>query len=104
MATITINGCVFTGDRISINRGVLLIDGVETKLDSVTKTTHIKVEGVLHELKTDAPVTCGDVTGSVTAGGPVTAGNVGGDVKAGGPVSCQNVGGSVNAGGPVRMG
>lgn len=52
----------------------------------------------------DFCVICGDVAGSVDAGGHVVCGNVGGNVDAGGKVKCGNVDGNVDAGDDVTCG
>ena len=58
-------------------------------------------EGPVRDLYSACGVDCGDVAGSVTAGGDVDCEDVGGDVQAGGDVDCADVGGDVSAGGDV---
>ena len=108
MGTISIGGRTYTGNNISIINNRIYIDGVlqtdggtgeATKLQGVVEVRVL--EGIIHELKCDASVTCGPVTGNVTADGSVSCDDVGGSVKAGGSVSCDDVTGSVTAGGSV---
>jgi hypothetical protein len=104
MPTITIDGRTFSGRSVSIINGRLTIDGV-VQDGSLSGVVEIKVtEGVLGELRTDASVSCGAVTGNVSAGGSVNCDGVGGSVTAGGSVNCGTVRGSVSAGGSVRHG
>lgn len=103
MARITIDGRSFQGKSISIRNGVVTIDGVaqDGTLNGVVEVRVI--EGVLGRLDCDASVTCGPVSGDVSAGGSVTCDAVGGSVSAGGSVTCDDVRGGVSAGGSVRM-
>lgn len=102
MSTITIDGRSFPGARsVSIINGRVTIDGVPQD-GTLSGVVEIRVEGVLGELKTDASVSCGQVTGSVSAGGSVRCEGVGGGVNAGGSVNCGDVRGMVVAGGSVR--
>jgi len=104
MATVTIDGRSFSGRSVSIINGRVIIDGV-AQGGTLSGVVEIKItEGVLAELKTDASVSCGSVTGNVSAGGSVNCDRVGGSVTAGGSVNCDDVGGSVSAGGSVRHG
>ncbi len=103
--------------------GKLTVDGVEIKDSGIdlTNVLVIKVENAtVGEITTDRSVQCGDVTGSVKAGGSVNcdtvkgdveakkgsvnANDVGGSVKAGGNVVCDSVKGSITAGGNVISG
>ena len=104
MAKINIDGRDFVGRSISIINGKVKVDGVEQD-GSLHGVVEIRIlEGKLEQLTTDASVNCGDVLGSVEAGGSVNCGNVGSSVDAGGSVNCGKVSGSVDAGGSVRMG
>jgi len=101
MATITIDGKTFTGRSVTIINGRVTIDG-QLQDGTLQGVVEIRItEGVLHDLHTDASVVCGEVGGSVTAGGSVNADDVLGSVTAGGSVNCDAVGGSVMAGGSV---
>jgi hypothetical protein len=105
MATVVIDGVTFTAGRsISITNGRVVIDG-KVQDGMLHGVVEIKItEGVLGELRTDASVSCGTITGNVDAGGSVNCDDVGGSVRAGGSVNCDDVGGSVSAGGSVRHG
>ena len=63
-----------------------------------------KYDGPALNVHSHFSVECGDVTGSVDAGGRVECGDVGGYVDAGGRVDCGNVEGSVDAGSRVDCG
>lgn len=107
MGTINLNGVVYEGNNISIVDGVVKIDGVvQNGKHLENKICEIRViSGTIGALRTDASVTCKDVTGNVDAGGSVTVnGSVGGDVDAGGSVNCGSVSKSVDAGGSVNCG
>ena len=58
-------------------------------------------EGPALNIHSALSVICGDVEGSVTAGGNVTCDDVDGGVNAGGTVTCDDVDGDVNARGNV---
>lgn len=104
MATVTIDGRMFSGHRVAIINGKVMIDGVAQD-GSLTGVVEIRIiEGVLQELNTDAAVSCGEVRGSVRAGGSVNCDGVGGNVSAGGSVNCGDVRGNVVAGGSIRHG
>ena len=103
MSEIWIDGKVFRGSSVSIINGVVTIDGARQD-GAVSGVVEIRVTGTLHELVTDASVTCQNVTGTVQAGGSVECGDVGGTVQAGGSVECKNVRGSIMAGGSVQHG
>lgn len=103
MSVITINGnrIEVKGSHISITNGVVKVDGVtvESGLQGVVE---VKWEGPLADLRSDASVTCGDVGGSVTAGGSVQAGDIQGSTAAGGSVHAGDILGIVNAGGSIN--
>lgn len=104
MATISIDGQIFSGNSVSVINGRVIIDGVSQD-GALSGVVEIKVtEGVLGSLTTDASVSCDQVTGNISAGGSVHCGWVGGSVSAGGSVNCDAVGGFVSAGGSVRHG
>lgn len=107
MGTININGVVYEGNNLSIVNGVVKIDGVIQKGDHLEKKIcEVRVlSGTIGALRTDASVTCQDVTGKIDAGGSVSvSGNVGGDIDAGGSIQCGDVKGNVDAGGSVQCG
>src|ERR1019366_10154899 len=98
---VTIGGKTYTVNSITIVNGRVTIDGV-LQDDTVSGVVEIRVlEGTIGELRTDASVTCNDVTGNVQAGGSVHCDNVGGSVNAGGSINCDKIGGSANAGGSI---
>lgn len=104
MATINIDGRVFSGRSVSIRNGVVTIDGARQD-GTLSGQVEIKItEGVLERLEADGSVTCGEVRGDVMAGGSVRCGDVGGTVQAGGSITCGNVRGSLMAGGSVSHG
>lgn len=102
--SISINGKTYVGNNVQVVGGRVYIDGRE-QTDTVSGVVEIRVlEGTIHELRTDASVSCQDVTGNVSAGGSVNCDDVGGAVSAGGSVNCGKVGGSVRAGGSICYG
>lgn len=105
MATINIDGRTFSGNNVTIRNGRVIIDGKEQE-GAVNGVVEVRVtEGILDKLETDASVTCGDVRGTVQAGGSVTCNNVGGTIQAGGSVTAKGrAGGTIMAGGSVRVG
>jgi hypothetical protein len=107
MNRISINGRIFQGNSIVIRGDTITVDG-RRQDGTVSGVVEVRViEGVVERLETDASVTCGEVRGSVSAGGSVqVSGDVGGSVKAGGSVEAGGKleGTSVNAGGSVRIG
>lgn len=105
MARFNIDGRDFVGGSITIRNGVVTIDG-KRQNGTVSGVVEIRItEGVLQDLETDASVTCGEVRGSITAGGSVSCQNVGGSLTAGGSVNASGrAGGSIMAGGSVRIG
>ena len=102
---IIIDGKVFQGNNITIRNGRVTIDGrpQDGELHGVIE---VKItEGTLHNLDTDSSVTCGSVSGYVSAGGSVTCGDVGGTAQAGGSITAKGrLGGTIQAGGSVRIG
>lgn len=103
-STVTINGKTYTGDNVTMRNGKVIIDGKEQEGETLSGVVEVRIKGTLENLECDASVKCGDVTGSVSAGGSVKCGDVGGSVNTGGSLKCGHVGGSVNAGGSVKHG
>jgi hypothetical protein len=108
VGTIRIGNKTYQGNDLSIINGVVRIDGnLVEDVEDATKNKILEVrvvEGTIENLRTDAAVTCQNVTGNVDAGGSVTCKNVGGGVDAGGSVRCDDVTGGVDAGGSVTCG
>ncbi len=88
------------GNNVSIINDTVMVDGKVIKR-SASGVVKVVVQGTINELRTDASVECGDVAGSVEAGGSVNCKNVGKDVDAGGSVNSMKVGGDIDAGGSV---
>ena len=105
MGTVTVNGKTYVGNDLQIINGKVLVDGREVD-NGLSGVVEVRVlEGTIGQLKTDASVTCQNVTGNIDAGGSVTVkGDVGGKVDAGGSVNCGDVGQSVDAGVSVNCG
>lgn len=102
MGTVTINGVTYTGNNICIRGNHVTIDGV-TQTDKLSGVVEVRViEGTINKLESDASISCGDVAGSVSAGGSVQCDAVGGNVSAGGSVQCDDIGGNCVAGGSIR--
>lgn len=108
MNIFNMNNVIIQGNRVGVLKSRIVVDGKDVT-DQVGKPKdgilEIRViEGVIEHLQTDASVTCGDVRGSVDAGGSIVAGDVGGNANAGGTVKCGDVGGNASAGGAVTCG
>lgn len=101
---ITINGVTIEveGNTVSVNNGRIIVDGKVIK-DNLSGNVHVKWEGELARLESDASVECGDVEGNVAAGGSINCKNVAGGVQAGGLVQALHVAGGIMAGGSVTV-
>lgn len=103
--SVTINGRRYEGNDVTITNGKVVIDGKEVESTVGLAELKIKIEGGLASLKVDrGNVECGEVAGSIWAGGSISCHNVTGNAEAGGSVSCKDVGGNVDAGGSVSCG
>jgi hypothetical protein len=105
MATMSIDGKIYTGNNINIINGDVYIDGVkQDPMPGISNRPNIEITGNVESVAVDVgSVTVkGNVTGNVKAGGSVNCDAVGGDVHASGSVNCDEVGGSINAGGSVN--
>ena len=71
---------------------------------SMAKHCTVKFEGEAKDVHCSLNLSCGDVSGAVTADGFVECGNVVGDMKAGSFVECGDVQGNVIAGAYVECG
>ena len=83
--------------RVVVYVGHELIGGGKAEKDFACRVDR-NVAGVLSMVS----VTCGDVTGNVSAGGNVNCAEVSGSVDAGNFINCANVGGNVDAGSSVN--
>lgn len=99
MATITINGKTYQGKSVSVQNGVVYIDGKRADPETAP-TINIEVNGNVDVLRVDACErvvvygTCGSVQ---TASGDVECGDVKGPVQTvSGDVNCHAVSGSVS--------
>jgi hypothetical protein len=75
-----------------------------TVANNLSGIVKVKWEGDLASLETDASVNCGDVKGSIIAGGAIKCNDVSGSLMAGGSAKCNYAGGSIQAGGSVKIG
>lgn len=108
MASLKIDGQVFTGERVDIVGRNIYINGVKQDHTVAAGQQKLQIEvlsGVLGELHADGSVSCGQVNGSVDAGGSINVnGAVGGNVKAGGSANIVgNVAGNCKAGGSLNV-
>lgn len=76
-------------------------DEIEERLDT-RRQIEFCYEGPALNIWSDFSVSCGDVQGSVSAGGDVNCEDIGGEASAQGDVSCGDVKGSVEAKGNVN--
>lgn len=98
---IKINGVTYSGTKVSIINGNIIIDGTSIK-GKVSGVIEIRIEGNPASIETDANVTVkGNVQGNIDAGGNITCTNVQGGADAGGNISCCNIAGSADAGGNI---
>lgn len=110
MSTVTINGQTFTvpnGCSVSINDGVIFVDGKEWKdgkiCGKLSGVVRVELSGDIQSVKTDASlVVNGDVKGSANSGGSMQCGHIGGNANSGGSMQCGHVGGNVCAGGSIN--
>lgn len=114
-SSITVDGVSYSGSNITINNGVVTVDGVDQtqtlghKIDVAVVgnvefikngSGKVKVSGSVNSVQAGSgDVEAGYVTGSVNTGsGNVKCGDVGGDVKTGtGDVVCRDVTGNVKS-------
>lgn len=100
MSTWNINGVSYSGNSdLNIVGGRIIIDGVVQDGELLKGVVEIRViEGSIKNLKSDATITCGNVTGDVDAGMTVHCKNVTGNVDAGMSVHCGKINGKAKAG------
>ena len=102
--TVTIDGVTYEGNSVEIGEyGELTIDNKVVAGVRLPRVVKVVVTGTLNTLISHASVECGEVTGSVSAGGSVKCGNVGAGVR-GSTVTCKDVTGDVDATGSVECG
>jgi hypothetical protein len=104
---IKINGVVYEGDSVIINRGgncVIIGDGsVLHNVEFTSAVVKIEIIGDPVNVSSEGPITVnGNVRGNVRSGSSVSCHDVAGSVSAGGSVNCGTVEGSVTAGGAVN--
>ncbi len=63
----------------------------------------VKYEGEALAVDCQGSLTCGDVSGHVSAGGSIHCADIGGDASCWGSITCSEIGGSVSAGGSVNI-
>lgn len=98
---ITINGKTYSGQSITINDGIIIIDG--KRVDSIPDQYVVNIVGNVKDVHSDQSISIqGSVIGSATANGSINANDIGGDVNAGGSVNASIIRGSVQAGGSVN--
>lgn len=85
--------------RVVVYRGQELLGHVPASENAV-----FTYEGPAINIVSAISVTCGDIEGSVSAGGKVSCGNVGGSVDAGSEVNCGDVAGNADAGSNICCG
>ena len=65
---------------IYVGQKLVQINEMPENLNNICKQITLEYEGPMHNIETAFNVSCGDVGGSVNAGGDVECGNVGGYV------------------------
>lgn len=98
MATVTINGVIYSGSNLIINGNKVIIDGVDCTPEA--KQITINVEGNINELRADVcheiHVAKGDVNSIRTTSGDVYCNNVAESVfTTSGDVECEDIYGNV---------
>lgn len=98
---VNINGKTYKGGNISVQDGVVYVDGV--RQDGLEdKKIEIVVKCGVDTISSDESINIrGNVNGAVLAKGSVSCDDIEGDVSAGGSVNCDDIGGNVTAGGSI---
>ena len=102
----TLRAVIFVGRRLVEEHAAakditLHYDGEVQNIDSAFSVSCGDVAGTINA---GGGVNCGDVDGNIIAGGNANCGDIAGDLKAGGNVKCGDVDGDVNAGGITSCG
>jgi cytoskeletal protein CcmA (bactofilin family) len=63
-----------------------------------------KYEGEALNVECYVSLTCGNISGSASAGGSISCKNIGSNASCGGSISCNDIGGNVSAGGSINKG
>ena len=104
MNKININGqtIMCSGNNISINNGVIKVDGKVIKQCEIGNL-NVTIEGDIENIACDGSVTVnGNVSKSIDCNGSVkVSGDVVGNIDCSGSCSCGNVSGNIDAGGSV---
>jgi hypothetical protein len=101
---ITVNGKTYVGKSVSVNNGVVIIDGKQVDEDSDVKYKDLVINGNVGEVRCDGSVNANDVEGNISAGGSINCDDVEGNASAGGSIRCDDIGGNAVAGGSIRHG
>lgn len=109
---ITINGKSYSGNNITINDGVVIVDGVTQddyqkekieltilcNVEKIISDQSIHIKGnVVGDLVAKTSINCNDVKGSVTAGTSVNCNDIEGDARAGTSINCNDIKGDAKA-------
>ena len=88
--------------RVVMYRGKRLLTYEEVKNGMFARKIQLEYHGEALNVSSCCDVSCGSVSGSVSADGDVNCAAVYGSVHAGGDVNCDSIGATVNAGGDVN--
>ena len=88
--------------RVEKYRGKRLLTYEEVKNGMFARKIQLEYHGEALNVSSCCDVSCGSVSGSVSADGDVNCAAVYGSVHAGGDVNCDSIGATVNAGGDVN--
>lgn len=96
--TVTVNGATFSGGSITIQNGVVTVDGVDQDITfAAGQTIKVEVSGDVDTLETKSgDVTVNGAVGRVkTQSGDVRCGDVNGDAETmSGDITCKKIGGN----------
>ena len=90
--------------RVVMYRGRKLLEFEEVKNGLLAKRVQLEFHGEALNVSSCCDVSCGTVSGSVSAEGDVNCDDIGASVSAGGDVNCDDVGGDIRCGGDVDCG
>lgn len=109
---IMINGKSYSGNNITINDGVVIVDGevqegthkqpmilvIECNVDKIVSSESIHITGDVHgNIEAEVNVDCDDVYGNVKAKMNANCDNVTGNVDAGMTINCDDIYGDAKA-------